>query len=303
MIPTDEGRTEADAAIDNAAKPQVFTEGHTRHLVAPPGWTALATEDIEDEQAAPYRITGTTTVDNQESFVAAVTMQSPRTSYLPVVYSQTDKLRVLAVLNHSQVTDPASPQVEVSGENEQVVPGWGDHRVALQLRRSDEWQTWINANGKYTEQDKFAEFIEDRIDDIVSSDPRFPAEGSTPSQAEMLEISRTFQATMSARFERRVTLQSGKRNLTYNEDQSASAGETGQLQIPEQFSIAVRPFYGSERAFVRVRLRYRVEKEHLSLGIQLIRPDLIEEAIYNDEVEAIADALHLTVIEGTPPGN
>lgn len=291
MIAEDEGRTEADAVADVSAKPVIEDRDDERHVLTPPGWYH-GSQNIEKSKPAPNRLRGTTKVDNSEALIKAVEVQSPRGDYFPVVYSQDRLLTIIAVLNHQQVTDAPEPGVTVGGDDQKVITGWGDHRVQLTLNRTPDWLLWLEHSGKWLDQTPFAEFIEDRIDDIR------PAQDGNPDQATMLELSRTFQATIAARFERGVKLGSGQVNLNYQEQIDATAGETKQLQIPDQFGIAVRPFFGSDLCSIQARFRHRVAGGQLKLSYQLVRPDLIERTIFDEEVEKVSEALSVTVIAG-----
>lgn len=297
MIPQDGPRTEIDAAVDAAQKPEIQHHGHERIILRPEGWQ-LDRTDLEKELDAPRRLRGTTTVDNSDSFLIAVNNQSPRGSFLPVVYANPRDLAITAVLNHQQVSGGPSADTSTETEPQVVSPGWGDHRVKLALTRSPEWLVWKNNDGKYLSQDEFAQFIQDRIDDIKVGDSKYP---NAPDQATMLELARSFALTQEAHFDRRIILQSGQVRMHYTEEQNAQAGETGQIEIPEFFTLGIRPFYGASPVFVGARFRYRVVKEKLALGYQLVRPDLVEEAVYNDELEKVEAELNTAVVVGSPP--
>lgn len=297
MIPQDGPRTTIDAAVDAAAKPEIHHHGHERIILRPEGWE-LDRSDTEKELDVPRRMRGTTTVDNSDSFLTAVNNQSPRDSFLPIVYANPRDLTVTAVLNHQQVTGGSDPEHSTATETQQVTPGWGDHRVRLALQHSPEWKIWKDNDGKYLDQETFAQFIQDRIDDIKTGDSRYP---NAPDQATMLELARSFALTQEAKFDRRIILQSGQVRMHYTEEQDAKAGEEGQIVIPEFFTLGIRPFYGAAPVFVGARFRYRLVREKLTLGYKLVRPDLVEEAVYNEELDKVEAALSVAVVVGTPP--
>lgn len=68
--------------------------------------------------------------------------------------------------------------------------------------------------------------------------------------------------------------------LTYNEQIDGQAGETGQLRIPEQFYIGVKPFLGGDAFCVAVRFRYRIQEARLAMWFELVRPDKVLEEAY-----------------------
>ncbi|WP_131822969.1 DUF2303 family protein, partial [Mycobacteroides chelonae] len=44
--------------------------------------------------------------------------------------------------------------------------GWGDHRIALHLKHSREWQHWAQLDGEFLVQAKFAEHLQDGLSEI-----------------------------------------------------------------------------------------------------------------------------------------
>lgn len=241
---------------------------------APPGWQRQAT-NLERHQDAPYRMRGTTTTYDSESFVVAATNQAPKSTYFPIVYADEPQLAVTAVLNQQQVTDDST-----------VVEGWGDLRVVLQLRRSPEWQAWLDGQGLH-DQEAFAEFIESRLDDIHD-----------PAPADLLDLAQTFSAHTSAQFGSAVRLDAGQVQLNYTERIEARAG-SGSIDIPQEFTLAIRPFVGAEKCIAKARLRYRVAGGQLKIGYQLVRPDLVERTVFDDECTKIAEALDTSIIRGS----
>jgi uncharacterized protein YfdQ (DUF2303 family) len=238
----------------------------------PPGWTRheIDTTDIEKAFPIPSRLRGTTVVESAQDLVTAV---GQRATGPVALYALERDLSIVAVLNDSHGDDA----------------GHGDYKVVAQLQRSPEWQAWLDGQGLHS-QVQFAEFIEDHLTDIT-----------TPPAASMLELAQTFHAHTAARFSTTQRLQSGRVALTYEEDQEVTAGGDRRIEIPAEFEIAVRPFYGTDRVKVTARLRYRVGRGDLSLGWQLNRPDEIERVIFGEQIDAAAAALEVTAIRGVPP--
>lgn len=249
-------------------------DGHVARAVdiAPPGWTIrdVPVDQLEADLPAPIRHRGTTVVDSAADLVTAV---AQRKTGPVALYAQERQLAIVAVLNdaHGAAT------------------GHGDYKVVAQLKRSPEWNAWLDGQGLHS-QVEFAEFIEDHLTDIVA-----------PPAADMLELAQTFHAQQSARFSTTQRLDSGRVALTYDEEQAVNAGKDRTIQIPTEFEIAVRPFYGVDRVKVTARLRYRVGRGTLQLGWQLNRPDEIERVIFAEQALAAGEQLEVPVINGTPP--
>lgn len=242
------------------------------HLL-PPGWTAhrqdLSPVIVNEER--PRRVRGLIVVDSASDLVTAV-KQRTLDGYAPVLYGYEEGLRLIAVLN-----DPQNS-----------LPAWGDYQVVAQLRRTPEWEAWLDSQGLQS-QEEFAEFIEDHLEDIVD-----------PPAADMLELAQTFHAHTTARFQRATRLQSGSVSLTYEEDEQVTAGGDRSITIPREFTIAVRLFAGVERFKVTARLRYRVGRGTLELGWVLNRPADLERAVFDEQLDAAATELDITSIRGRP---
>lgn len=155
-------------------------------------------------------------------------------------------------------------------------PGWRDHRAQLTLANTPEWVHWHGKDGELMTQQQFAEHVEDGAGEIVE-----------PAAAEMLELAQTFHAHQAAKFRAAVRLQDGVVQLQYDETLDATAGTTGQMQIPSTFKLAVAPFLGEDPYAITARLRYRVNGGSLSIGYKLERPHVV----LRDALDSIAARL------------
>jgi uncharacterized protein YfdQ (DUF2303 family) len=241
----------------------------------PPGWShhpvdlqRLAHELLE----RPRRHSGTLEVENTDSFIDAVKARQLGDDPIELHASERG-LRIRAVLNppHGDTT------------------GHADYGVVCAVERTPEWDAWRSGSGKLVPQAVFAEFIEDHLNEITD-----------PPAAELLELAQTFSAQRSLRFKRATTLASGSTSLIFDEDEQASAGKTGQLEIPERFTIAVRVFRGGELISTTARLRYRIGSgDHageLFLGWRLDQPDDVERTLFGELVESVGEALETVVL-------
>lgn len=169
-------------------------------------------------------------------------------------------------------------------------PGFRDHRLLLPLRKTKAWLAWTGFAGKMHSQVEFAEFIEDRLGDIVR-----------PSGADMLEVATTLEANSSVTFKSAVSLSSGVRTLNFEETQGARAGQSGQLEIPRDIELALTPFEGGEPYKVTARFRHRIRNGQLALGVILDRPEDVEKAAFDGYAELLGQACTANVLLGTPP--
>lgn len=216
------------------------------------------------------RKTGRTVVRDAASFLAYWAKHHDDASE---VYADVEQLSVTAVLD-AHANDQAR---------------FGEHRLHLQLRRTKAWEEWLALDGKLVDQDRFANFLEDHLVNLVE-----------PEAAAMLEIAQSIKATTKADFQSSSRLQSGERKFAYIEDTKASAGAKGDLAIPEVFKIAVPPFEGADAYSMTARFKYRLDHSHLTLGYKLEQPEERAKAAFTDVLAAIADGIDTPILNGTP---
>jgi uncharacterized protein YfdQ (DUF2303 family) len=168
--------------------------------------------------------------------------------------------------------------------------GWRDHTAVLEIRRDPDWQAWLTRDGQLAGQTVFAEHLEDQARVIVD-----------PDAATMMEVALSFHARRNASFSRASRLDTGDVQLAWNEETTASAGSSGRLEVPRQFTVRVSPFVGVAPMDVVARLRYRLRDGQLGIGYKLDRPDLAEHAAFVDIRASIANAITAPVVAGTAP--
>lgn len=156
--------------------------------------------------------------------------------------------------------------------------GWSEHHLVLTLEQSPEFLKWTKLSGQMFSQTDFAEFIEENASDIVA-----------PAAAEMLEIVSSLQVARSADFESAVRLSDGNVQFGYRETTNAKAGTTGQLTIPTEFSLGIRPYLGGNPYQVQAKFRYRLRGSELLLGFKLERIDDILLNAFNGVAESIQE--------------
>lgn len=266
--------TDLQAVIDTAiatTSPQKLEVGDVYAFRTPDGVQVI---DLYDShRTTPERKTGTTTVRDAASFVALWTKHHDDNSE---VYADAQALSITAVLN---ANGPGPDDAR-----------YGDHRLALALRKTDAWLEWAKNDGEFLGQEKFAEFLEDHLGDLQQ-----------PAAADMLEIAQSIRGTNRAEFSSGTRLQSGQRQFSYVEKTDVTAGSKGQLTVPETFVIGLVPFEGAEGYKVSARLRYRIGRDSgLTLGYKLERPGDVLAAAFEDVRNAIGEQITTPILNGTP---
>lgn len=251
------------AVIDTAqaaVTPHVLTPDEPVAIVVPLG-AQLVAPDLTAWRSRPSRKTGTFHPATVESFIAFVKDQLEDET---TIWVHPTSGRVVAVINGNDSS---------SGTDE---PGWGDHRAALDLAKTPEWNYWIDKDGVAMSQADFAEHIEGGLEEIVE-----------PDAADVLELAQSFHATSSATFRQSTRLHSGEQRLQYDEAIDAKAGASGDMTVPTAFLLGIAPFIGEDRYKLAARFRFRLQSGKLSLTYKLDRPD----AVVREAVEKIAERL------------
>lgn len=170
-----------------------------------------------------------------------------------------------------------------------TAPAWGDHRVTLSLVATDEWKHWISRDGTLGGQEEFAEHIEDGTAEIVR-----------PDAADMLELAQSFHAKTTVAFRTAARLADGQVQLRYDEETSATAGPSGELDVPADFDLLLAPFVGESPTVVLARLRYRIAGGHLRIGYKLDRPDKVVREARERIASKLQDEFEDQVYLGSP---
>lgn len=224
-----------------AQKPQLVDDApYVVSLIVPRG-DEHKLIDLEQYQDHPRRKIARPTFTTTESLAAYVIKHARAGTTL---YANPDGVSVEAILDDHSDTDP----------------GHRDHRATLKLIRTPGCLRWLNAHGKYLEQEAFAQLIEDGLTEIAR-----------PDGAELLEIAQSITATKNASFRSDRRLATGRVQFQWHEEIDASAGQSGDLAIPDQVTLVFEPFYGATPVQLDARFRYRLANGKLTMGFWLIR--------------------------------
>ncbi len=247
-----------------------------------PAGAKVKTFDLEDleQKLAPHprRKTGTVHVQDATSFIGYLAKHGLPESE---VYADLARMGLVGVLNAHQeaVYDEAAPNLA----------GHGDHRVVLELVTTDAWKAWVGNDKQKMNQQQFAEFIEDRANDVVD-----------PDAATMLEIAQSLIATTGTDFKSAHRLTDGQVKFKYEETTQARAGEAGDIEIPGQFTVAVAPFEGSPPVELIARFRYRLSSAGLAVFYALRNPQDVAREAFEAYVDTVEDSILQPLFKGRP---
>lgn len=246
-------RTEYDAAFQAGAA-STHIEQSAYFAVIPEGFKVT---DLEQFHHRPRRVRQKVDFLKLESLLAYLKDMAPDEAELSIYVNKNGFVN--AVLDGHDDTDP----------------GWCDHRAVFTPEETPEWKAWKAGNGRWISQLEFATFIEERAEDIVE-----------PSAAEMLEVARNLSAKRNVEFQSKVDLTNGDVQFKYETTTGANR-ETGQIMVPETFTIGVRPFYGFEGYQVTLRLMYRIDNAKLTFTYKILQLETVREKAVAEVFEAI----------------
>ena len=167
--------------------------------------------------------------------------------------------------------------------------GLWKHTATLMLKVSREWAEWTQVDGKMYAQAEFAQFVEDHISTIAS-----------PDGGMLVDICETLTGKTDVAWKSQSLGANGQRQFVYEEKIEGQAGPKGNLVIPTELTLVLRPFQGSEAIAVTARFRYRLRDGLLSIGVKLAEPERVLEEAFNAIVEEVQDRVPVHVNHGRP---
>lgn len=290
-------RTEASAIaniVRQHIRPRLLDVGGERVLVLPSDLEAQSIKPYLDEyRTAPERRTGTAHLGDLDSFIAHTARFADEHSAL-FASPNPKSPSLTAVLDYHEKTDKGAPR-------------FGTHRGVYAFPLSDEWLAWTGQNAKPMDQRRFAEFLEDRIIDILSV-----ASGTSGAMAQaladsiqvtfapagrLLEISRGLSIKVGAKVTSAQNLATGEVQISYvttHEDDAHG------MKVPGAFLIGIPVFRNGDGFQIPVRLRYRLNDGVLLWYYELHGADRIFDAAFRESCEKAALATGLPLYVGTP---
>lgn len=228
----------------------------------------------------PRRRTGIVTLTEVASFNDYVKRYRNADS---VVYANTKAMAFVAVLDeHPGGAIPA-------GSKPGSATAWREHRAQYTCPKSPEWITWGGLDGTVMKQDAFADFLEQRLEDLVIAD-------GMPKPIEMLTVARQLHIRTKGTFQREVNPTTGDFILV-NKNET----ETGSTVIPRSFMVAIPVFEGGERYRVECRVRFQLPPGGApGFSYTMHRRTEIERDAFDGVRQIIASATERPVYAGTP---
>ena len=134
-------------------------------------------------------------------------------------------------------------------------------------------------------------FIEANIKDIAE-----------PDGADIMDMVTALKVKKKAEFHSVVDHSTGMKTVQFSEETKGEAIK-GNIDFFGQFTLGIKPFLGSEAYSVPCRLRFNITANNkLRIYYQVINPDIIIEAAFNEELEKIREGmgeLNIPIFNGT----
>ncbi len=289
-------RTEA-AAVANIVrrhvKPDLLSlDDETKVLLLP---EAQSIKPLLDEYLTqPERRKGTARLGDLASFIAHAMRFSDVNS---VLFASPDPKQpsLTSVLDYHEATHEGAPR-------------FGQHRGVYAFPLSDEWVAWTTSNAKPMDQRKFAEFIEDRVIDILSDPSNMGARARNLAESiqvsfapasRLLELSRGMSIRVAAKVTSAQNLATGEVQVCYATTHEGDGGG-GSDKVPGAFLVGIPVFRNGAGYELPVRLRYRLSDGALSWFYELHGADRVFEHAFAEACESAAHATGLPLYVGTP---
>lgn len=245
----------------------------------------------EERRAHPLRISGVAELETIESFCAYVNRFKGDNSL--VFCSEGDGSPCLvAVIDHH-------------GHVEGALPSFCRHRATYRFPMSDEWVAWNRANGQAMSQGEFAEFVEDRLLDVIEQDRAGIGAKSFASglgvrlcgAGGLRDLSKGLKVRVDMTAAESHNVQSGETALHFAEAHNDTAGAP--LTVPGGFVLGIPVFKRDTVYQLPVLLRYRVRGQ-ITWTVKLHREDLVLRDALDGACDLVGKATELPVLHGTP---
>lgn len=242
----------------------------------------------------PERRRGTAQIKDEASFVAHLARFKGEAS---VVFANPDRDEpsLLAVFDYHPKNGEATNA------------DWLAHRARYAPELSDEWEAWTAAaEAGAMAQGVFAEFLEDRIADVLFPDFEDPklveyaslVQGRYATPSQLVTLSRGLQINVNAQVQQVVTLSTGEVNVKYAEVHTDGAGEP--VKVPNLFVIAIPVFFGGPRYRIKVRLRYRIAGQRMTWAVLPVDTDHVFDNAFAEIVNRVHENAGVPVFLGSP---
>lgn len=280
--------------------------GKVSFVAMPSGVKLQSLKPLFDEWLmVPERMKGTTTLFELESLAAYINRHKRDESVVFIDDSDPLKPSITVVFD---AHEPESVRLQAAegADGQEPSPGWQEFRAAYSFPMTPEWEAWHGTADKWLSQTAFAEFLEQRIDEVL--DPSEAGEAATKmaerlgfalgTPTKLLEVSRGLQLRVNQNVVNAQNLSTGEIQVLFEEKHEAAGG--GPPKVPGGFAIIVPVFRGGALYRIPVRVRYRTESGRIMWQLLPHRLD----RVFANAIEGAAEDLRaktaVPVLRGKP---
>lgn len=160
-------------------------------------------------------------------------------------------------------------------------PALVSHRAALNLTKSNEYDTWTNHDDSLQVQGEFARFVEENRLDIIS-----------PDGASLLEMVLDMEKGAVMRVARKMASAGSDRGRKTNDIEITGT------DLPPVWSLAFPIYFGEKSVGVTAYVRDKMDDGKLYVGYKLSRLPNIVEAEFARIAQVVGDATSVPVLIG-----
>lgn len=293
--------TKVDVALDGI---------ETQVLVLPDGLGGLKAHSIkpfiDENRSAPERRTGTAKLLDLDSFINLTKRFKHEASAIFAI-DHGENLSLTTVFDYH----PEGSDVGVAD--------FGNHRAIYSFPFSEEWIAWRKAEAAPLDQRDFAEFLEERIIDVLTPPGFLDPQSEEVPKSDSDRALRDLTFKIGGRFAGPEKLMQLSRGLKFNEEsklsniQNPATGEASlrfetthkdedgkPLTVPNLFLIQIPVFQNGPAYRLPVRLRYRKAGGSLMWYLLRHRADLAVMDAVNEACDKAAKDTGLPLYRGTP---
>lgn len=203
-----------------------------------------------------------------------------------IAWADPSTFRIVVVLDDHPSNGAELDPVTGADVGPALAAAWRNHRAVYECPRSPEWKVWTQNDGRAMAQEAFADFIEQRLEDIK-------AHGDFPKPTELLTMARNLIVRTKGAFERQIDPTTGNGVLL-----NKTENDTGSTVIPRAFAISVPVFEGGIPYLVEIKIRMQVTDGRASFMYIMHRRPEIERDAFNEVREDLQSSTEVLLLAG-----
>jgi len=255
------------------------------HALVPNGYSlkmlseAVDLADRRAEREKPRLLQGNAVIGDEPSFIAHLNRFKDSDS---VIFA-TDK-------SFTAVYDYHRPVSSGPARNEGA--RFGKHRAVFAPEMSPEWLAWIGGSGKVLDQESFADFLEEHVQDIAG-----PIEGRTvPSPAALASLALNLKVMADDTMESTLNRTTGEYTLVAKREQKT----VGNTVVFPEFDIEIPIFTGGVRYRIVCKLRLRKTDSGYGFAWAVPGASALKRKAMTEVGERVSKTVSLPLIVGQP---